>query len=212
MEKVFSFGFNVHCRIKMRYNYLEEGNGEMSTNLKPEAFREPWNEKEINYLLQEVMTEATALGIPYSKNLQQKITINKRAKSRFGCCKKSGRGLKVTFEIELSERLLVCDKKLVKQILAHELLHTCPNCANHGTNWKAYAQKLNATFGYQIKRTASAEEFGIQKDTNTSVLKDNYLLQCKKCGAEIARTRMSPVVKHPNNYRCNCGGTLVRIK
>ncbi|MBN7773316.1 SprT-like domain-containing protein [Clostridium aminobutyricum] len=167
---------------------------------------------EINQLFGEVLEEAAALGIPFSRNIHQKVIINKRAKSRFGCCKKIKCGLKTEFEIELSHRLLCCDKKLIKQTLAHELLHTCPRCDNHGSIWKAYAQKWNTAFGYQIKRTGSAEELGLEKNLASRPLKENYIVVCKNCGAKIARTRLSPVIKYPHHYRCKCGGNLQRVK
>lgn len=177
-----------------------------------EKNQQPWGESEINEWFREVLAEADAIRIPYSKNLNRHITINKRAKSRFGCCKKIKRGIKTEFEIEISHRLLFCDPKMVKQTLAHEILHTCPRCDNHGSTWKAYAHLWNEAFGYQIKRTGSAEELGLDKKFISQPLKENYLVVCKKCGAKMARTRMSPLVRYPHHYRCRCGGNLERVK
>ena len=46
-----------------------------------------------NDLLKEVINEATALNIPISNNINPNITINTRAKGRFGQCKKEKRKL-----------------------------------------------------------------------------------------------------------------------
>lgn len=168
----------------------------------------------INNLYQEVIEEAKNLNLPISNKIRNNIIINKRAKSRFGCCKKIKKGLTETFEIELSHRLLECETVFIKQTLAHELLHTCPGCDNHGEQWKKYAFKMNQAYGYNIKRTDTAEQLGIKEDASVkrTPLKENYVLVCKNCGIQICRTRMSNVVKYPSSYRCRCGGKLERIK
>lgn len=168
----------------------------------------------INNLYKEVLEEIGKLNLPISNKIKDSIIINNRAKSRFGCCKKIKKGLTETFEIELSHRLLDCEQVFIKQTLAHELLHTCPGCDNHGEKWKAYAVKMNQAYGYNIKRTDTAEQLGIKEDSEAKrlPLKENYILVCKKCGTRICRTRMSNVVKYPSSYRCRCGGKLERIK
>lgn len=168
----------------------------------------------INDLYKEVLEEAKKLNLPISNKVNNSIIINKRAKSRFGCCKKIRKGFTETFEIELSHRLLQCEENFIKQTLAHEILHTCPGCDNHGDTWKKYAYKMNQAYGYNIKRTDTAEQLGIieEPEIKRRLLKENYVLVCKNCGARISRTRMSNVVKHPSNYRCRCGGKLERIK
>ncbi|WP_312091577.1 SprT-like domain-containing protein [Aminipila sp.] len=168
----------------------------------------------INNLFKEVLKEANNLNLPVSKKIKNDIIINKRAKSRFGCCKKIRKGLSESYELELSDRLLRCEEKFIKQTLAHEILHTCPGCGNHGELWKAYADQMNKTYGYHIKRTDTAQQLGIEEDTanKNRLLKENYILICKGCGATIFRRRMSSVVKNPSKYRCKCGGKLERVK
>ncbi|QHI72277.1 SprT-like domain-containing protein [Aminipila terrae] len=168
----------------------------------------------INDLYKNVLEEAKKLKLPVSDKIKSDITINRRARSRFGCCKKIRKGLRESFEIELSYRLLGCQEKFIKQTLAHEILHTCPGCDNHGALWKKYADTMNETYGYRIKRTDTAEQLGIKEDgkLKRQPLKENYVLVCKKCGIRISRTRMSNVIKNPSNYRCKCGGNLERIR
>ena len=101
--------------------------------------------------------------------------------------------------------MLGAEEKAVMQTLAHEVLHTCYGCSNHGARWKGYAARMNAAYGYEIARTDSCEKLGVP-DTK----KVRYLLVCTKCGAQIRRSRRSPLVDHPERYRCRCGGALER--
>lgn len=154
-----------------------------------------------NDLLKEVISEATALNIPISNNINPTITINTRAKGRFGQCKKrSGNYL-----IEISEHLTQAENKYIKQTLAHEVLHTCPNCMNHGRAWKAYAGRMNYHYGYEISRTNSCANMGI---TNPRIENAKYIITCKTCGKKSYKQRAANVVKHIDNYRCKCGGRL----
>ena len=47
------------------------------------------------------------------------------------------------------------------QTLAHEVLHTCPGCRNHGALWKEYAARMNGAYGYAISRTGTCEALGV---------------------------------------------------
>ena len=65
------------------------------------------------------------------------------------------------YHIEVSEFILGCDPEKIRGVLAHEILHTCKGCYNHGNMWKEYAAMMNSAYGYNIKRTSSNEEMGI---------------------------------------------------
>ena len=100
------------------------------------------NEERLDILLQEVIQEARALKIPVSSTIEKNVIVNGRPKKRFGCCRKSRNG----FEIEVSRFLLDeagCSEKIVKGVLAHEVLHTCRDCYEHGMLWKSYAGQMN---------------------------------------------------------------------
>ncbi len=157
-------------------------------------------------LLEAVMEEATAAGIPVSDHIQPHVLVNRRAKKRFGqCIFKDG-----TYTIELSVRLLEAPKHSCKQTIAHELIHTCQGCGNHGALFLHYAEILNRRFGYHIKRTNSCEEMGIAPRADAKNV--HYILLCEQCGKQIQRERYSPAVANPSRYRCRCGGRLRRIK
>lgn len=150
-------------------------------------------------LLRRVMTEAAALKIPYSDRVDPHVKVNSRAVSRFGCCKyRDG-----YYTIEVAKRVAEGPERTCRAVLAHELLHTCYGCRNHGKRWKGYAERMEQAYGYIIKRTSTDEELGVEQ---TGAYR--YLLQCGSCGLEFRRYRASALTRHPERYRCKCGGRI----
>ena len=162
-------------------------------------------------LLTVVTAQAKAVGVPVSDKIDGHIRINKRAKKRFGrCTAVNGR-----YVIELSEMLLEAPEKSCRQTIAHELIHTCPGCMNHGRLFKKYAGMMNRAYGYDIKRTNSCSEMGVEAPLDDEMRHSQearYILLCESCGKRIGRMRMSKAVAKPFMYRCACGGGLKRIK
>lgn len=157
-------------------------------------------------LLRHVLQQAKEAGLPVASGIEPHVTVNRRAKKRFGMCThRNGR-----YSIELSVRLLEATEAAVCQTLAHELIHTCPGCDNHGPLFRRYAALMNRQFGYRISRTSSAEEMGLTEDTPSQ--RPRYLLQCRRCGKLLSRVRCSAVIAHPERYLCICGGKWKRIR
>lgn len=152
-------------------------------------------------LLEKVKKEAEKAGIPISKKIDPHIEVNTRAKTRFGRCIKRDGG----FVIELSSVLLDAPEFSCRQTIAHELIHTCHGCMDHGDRFKYYAAKMNKAYGYNIRRTNSPEEMGV-KDRSSEQAK--FMIICRSCGKEFPRTRRSALTDHPSRYRCKCGGEL----
>ena len=151
-------------------------------------------------LLREVMAEAAALKIPFSPRIDPEVRINRRAATRFGCCiYKDGR-----YVIEVAQRVAEGPERSCRETLAHELLHTCYDCRNHGKRWKGYAEKMNQTYGYAISRSSTNEEMGVDEARPC-----RYLIRCQQCGMAFKRFRSSKLTEHPERYRCKCGGMLV---
>jgi len=157
---------------------------------------------DVNELLRQVIAEAKALKIPVSDRISPQVIINRRAKTRFGCCKKTGEG----FVIELSERVALAGEAACKEVLAHEILHSCYGCMSHGVRWKSYAAKMNVAYGYDISRVTKSEALGIKKDYPV-----RYRFRCESCGAVFERMKMSVFVKNYKRYRCRCGGRLQKL-
>lgn len=164
--------------------------------------------KDLQELAFRCRAELASLQIPYGK---VKIwSVNCRAKTRWGLCKKLPDG---TYEIEIAKALLQDDVSdiAVKNTIIHELLHTCPGCFKHTGRWKQYADRVNRFLPqYNIKCSTSAEEKGVAIRRKAPVY--HYILKCVTCGQEIKRQKKSAVIEHPEHYRCKCGGKLSRIK
>ena len=155
---------------------------------------------ETDKLLERVIAQARAIKIPVSDRVCPRVRLNRRAKTRFGCCVRQGG----TYIIELSARLAgEGSEDAVMQVLAHEVLHTCYGCSNHGARWKGYARRMNAAYGYSISRTDRFEDLGLEDDRPA-----RYWVVCTRCARRIPRMKRSPLVDHPERYRCKCGGTL----
>lgn len=135
-----------------------------------------------NNLLKDVITEARQLNIPVSINVDPNILINTRAKGRFGQCKKRGN----KFTIEISFLLEQTEDHYIKQTIAHELLHTCPDCFNHQSQWQQYSRKMNKAYGYDISRTNTCDNLGIAQTQKQR----NYVIVCQGCKREIVREKM----------------------
>lgn len=153
-------------------------------------------------LLQTVITQARELGIPVSGEIDPHVVLNRRAVSRFGCCKLEGGRPR----IEVALRVAEGPEGSCRETLAHEVLHTCPGCRNHGQRWREYARRMNEAWGYHISRTTTDEALGVEQARPC-----RYLLRCGSCGAEIKRFRSSPLTRHPERYRCRCGGQLTLL-
>lgn len=160
----------------------------------------------LNEVARECMAELDALDIHYG-NIQA-FTINTRSLRRWGQCRyRNG-----SYTINISCRLLEesVPREILKQTVLHEILHTCKNCMNHKTEWKAVANQVNRAYGYNIKRCTSAEELGLQEVQVKKSYK--HLFQCACCGNEIPRFRESNFTRNYTHYRCAlCNGTIKKI-
>ncbi len=164
--------------------------------------------KDLHKLVAECQADLASVGIKHGT--VSKWTVNTRAKTRWGLCRKLSNG---TYEIEIAQILLQDDTTDIaaKNTIIHELLHTCPGCLNHTGKWIQLAQIVNYRLPmYNIKRTTSADEKGVAVRRKEPVYR--YILKCGSCGREIKRQKKSAVIEYPQKYRCVCGGKLLRIR
>ena len=152
----------------------------------------------LDVLLASVTAEIQETGIPTSQKIDPHVRINSRAVRRFGRCIREGD----RYCIELSARLLSGSESACRTVLAHELLHTCAGCMNHGTRWKRYAARIQAALGYEVTRSATDTALGTEPPAA------KYQIICSSCGRVLLRYRASPLTRNPERYRCRCGGTL----
>lgn len=162
-------------------------------------------EQRLAALMEDAKRELIQIGIYPSKNILG-IKENRRAKKRLGCCRLERNGFRKSFWIEIATVLRDADDKALKQVILHELLHTCPGCFNHGTEWKRLADQVNQVYGCQIQRVSRSAELGVAEEKE---VKYKYRIRCEKCGCTSYRMKKSRVVQTPKKYRCGkCGGAL----
>lgn len=150
-------------------------------------------------LLKSVISEARTIGVPVSDKIEPRVKINSRAVRRFGRCVLSNG----KYTIELSSMLIDAPERSCRQTIAHEIIHTCPGCMDHGKIFRRYAEMMNNAYGYSVSRTGSREEMGIPDEENY-----RFAIICQKCGKKILRLRRSSITDDPSRYRCECGGRL----
>lgn len=112
---------------------------------------------------------------------------------------------KATSTIHLTDTLLLLDDDMILNTLIHELLHTLPNCQNHGPQWKAYGKKIHKMTGIEISRLG-------ELPIPASQLNYKYVIKCTNCGKEYGFARMSKVLNNLAYHNCGCGGNLERIR
>ena len=141
------------------------------------------------------------------------FSVNSRLSRTLGRCKKLWNG----FEIEIQSYILEnANTDGLKGVIIHELLHTCPECFNHGKTWKKYARIINEKYGFDISRTTCLEDIGINEGKFQKERMHGggykYIVACTKCGCRHHYKRAGKVVKHPDWYRCGkCKGELKRV-
>ena len=146
-------------------------------------------------------------------------TVNYRAK-RFGQCqKRNGK-----YYININYRLLDerCPLQSLRETIFHELVHTLPNCMNHGVNFKKYAELISDCFAVEITRCNTyehkygeelAKECREQDKAKRQAKMKTYKIRCTRCGqiCSYQRCKMPKFYKYPSLYSHNkCGGIFER--
>ena len=168
--------------------------------------------KDLNTLVQDAKDVLDELNIPYGEI--SKVSVNNRAKSRWGRCKKVGD----KYEIEISAELMGDDTtwEAAMNTMIHELLHAHKDRMCHTGEWKRCAEIVNREYPiYNIKRTSSAEERGVYR----SPKKYKFKLSCDSCNAVSYYERQTKAITkimaygYNSNYRCGrCGSSKLNVK
>lgn len=141
------------------------------------------------------------------------ISVNHRAHKRWGHCRYEPS--EDAYYIDISYKLVdeSTPVKTLKETILHELCHTVEGGMCHTGEWKKAVAKLNNRYGYNIKRTNSYEDKGVDREKFPPKKKTiNYAFECCGCGYQVTRTRKSNFVEHPERYRCGiCGGKFKQV-
>lgn len=120
------------------------------------------------------------------------VTVNTRAKTRWGQCRYSK--FEDIYDIEICSRLLESDVSYedVMDTMIHELLHCHKDRMCHTGEWKRCANLVNEYYGYDIQRTASSSEKNIANDRINMA---KYVVTCNGCGSVSGYLKRGRVVK-----------------
>lgn len=103
----------------------------------------------LEQMLDDVINDAISIKIPISNKIERKIYIDKNQYDRVGACYRYW--LPEKYEIHLSEDTMRVPKKEIKNIIAHEVLHTCFLTMEHNFIWEKYKCLMNNQLGYNIQ-------------------------------------------------------------
>lgn len=121
----------------------------------------------------------------------------KNFKSCLGKCNKITEDY---YQIQLSKYLLDCDTQLIKNVIAHELLHTIHGCFNHGESFVRYANLVNRLFPhYKIEVKNTNKQF-------SQNIKYKYKITCLNCGKVFYKNRLPK--GHEFLKHSQCGGKI----
>lgn len=103
----------------------------------------------LNKLLNNVINDAISIGIPVSDKIEPNIYIDEKRYDRVAACYKYSFPIK--YEIHLSKDTLRTSEVEIKNIIAHEVLHTCFLSMDHKIPWEIYQKWMNDKLGYNIQ-------------------------------------------------------------
>lgn len=127
------------------------------------------------------------IPIPIGK-ICKKVGTSTRYKKKLGCTIKRTNGKADTYEIIINKNMLHSEDKEIEQVIIHELLHTCPECMNHGPMWKKWADYVNEKTDYEITVNRNVKHLVVDAPY--------WLLQCPVCGTSKKMYRKPTVQYH----------------
>ena len=134
------------------------------------------------------------------------VRLNPNLRSAWGLCEKTN--IPKRFNLAFSERLLQASEKGVYTVILHELLHTCKDCFRHTGQWKFYANEVSNRLGYNITRTSSSKDLGVDF---SSIPEGMFACVCNGCGSLVTRKTLKGIISLEKNYCCGCGGSFERV-
>lgn len=166
-----------------------------------------YDEMDIFNEIQEDVNLLAALGHDYMKKYIYKVVINRRkGTKRIGCCRRLSQGV---YEIQITEKYLRNqDSKEIHNTIMHEVIHSAKGCMNHGPNWVALANKVNAHYDFTPIQRLSNDPTALQLAKESA----KYFLFCPSCGREHHWQRRPKYWAYYTSDKCKCQKCGVRYK
>ena len=144
---------------------------------------------DIRKVFLECVREMREAGIPVQNGKVSEIRAG-NIEGYLGLCNDDGYH---NFSIIIREELLqdTCPIKELKEVVIHELIHTCPRCLSHGKTWRKYAKMMNDIYGYSLLEG---------KDLDSVLHKEKPIAQrfvCRDCGSAFGPRR-----RDKNDCKC----------
>lgn len=147
--------------------------------------------KDIQEEIKECLSIIDHIGIE-RKNAIYTVAISNRMTKTLGYCKRIK--LKpLTFQITISaNHLLASDPQEVHDTIMHEVLHSMPECMNHGPKWQMYGKMIQKFEPkYTIERLSTDPTY---KQFLQSISK--YSISCKSCGWKISYQKRTKSINY----------------
>ncbi|MBQ0065975.1 MAG: hypothetical protein KBT48_09440 [Firmicutes bacterium] len=156
------------------------------------------------------------IGIETAKNIDFEIEMQENLWGLTTLCGNDAYVISINYillDFSYMNEFVKKDKRKCPGLLntiIHELLHTCKNSMDHGTEWTKNVKKVYEKYGIEIHETDSNKRKGIPNDFYIDYLP--YALKCKKCGALFGYYNENEIPNIKKNYCGACAGKLIRIK
>ena len=166
--------------------------------------------RDLNKYVAECIQELATYGIEVPDGIN--YVVNTRSKRRYGQCKSiNGKAYEINIGSFLLDESILKDDHGLRDTIIHEMLHACSPGSGHKGKWKQLANRVNIKSGgkYDIARTTSYEDMGINEVKIQRKINYKYVLVCDECGHKYKHQRRTKSVQHPERYRCGyCNGNL----
>lgn len=152
---------------------------------------------DIDSLLQNVIEQAKVIGVPVAQTISRSVNITNGLLGEGSCERDTVSGW---YRISINRKFIKSANQICN-ILAHEIIHTCPNCKHHNDTFRKYAKEMYDTYGYTMERCKEEK----------SSSGDMHYIKCKRCGYITVDNGNIRDIANSECHYCKCIGTLYRV-
>lgn len=167
---------------------------------------------DLKFMCLDALDDLKSIGIDLTDNIYE-FELSNRLKKSCGYCQEIGHNMysdKAHFKICISAPYAAkVDVDELYDTIIHELLHSAPNCMNHGSNWLRLAEIANANLLTHVKQYYTGDEYDPRK----------YIVKCVDCDKVVyRRANQTAIYKGIKNgtKKCYCntcrGYNLIAIE